>query len=165
MTMAHVGKFWKLHFRRDALVNCVQHNRSWPEAFLLECALHFSGPQQPSIIIAPTVAPCVTPYDKWPAEWRTAPMNIKGSPCTVRFKFIGWDFVGGVNLTELSIWNSSHRLCHIAPTQVVGGSAASFDITGSFGRSMIVDDPGFWGSTAIDTAGTERPARWNQWPP
>jgi len=162
--MAHVGKFYKLHFRRDLCLGCIQNNRAWPEAFRSDASIAPQQPQQPTIIIPPTLVLPVGDQTSSDLRWKSDAIMILGRPCTIRIEFAGFDLPLQRVKILWEIWDATHRVAHKEITNETPGQCDRFFLDAGFPRPLVNDHPAWWGSQDLLASGVSRGAIWAEYP-
>jgi len=163
--MAHIGKQYRLHLRRDVALN-ISNNRN---AIPAEVFASFSAVQVDDFFhpynTGPKLATLQTPETDFPIIWETANMTQHGHTFKMRFTLDDVDVTNGCTRGLFNIYSGGLiRLSQrISPFPAVGGNRAYASWqSGAPPSGVITYDKPYWG-TDLNTIGLTIAARlWGQ---
>lgn len=162
--MAHVGKFYKLHFRRDLCINCVQHRRSLPEARTIDCRFSTVSVPTTEYHIDRALARPVVGTERELPEYETLPLTMHGRTFTVRLSTV-LDVLGD-NETKLlwQFYSAGIVVMHFTARPQFSGRCDAYKHDQFSDGPPITDDPEFWGGFQINGNFNSSFANWEEWP-
>lgn len=157
--MAHIGKNYRLHFRRDACLGCFNYRVAMAHTWRLFGDIFRTIPELPTINVPLTNVVAVEPQDvAWPA-WESGLITTAGKTFSLHIQLDGWNqplqqthlflkFVRlGVTRASVILHNDLIRNCDRFSTPT------PFEPLGDW-------DESFWGSEAGFTRIQISPLNW-----
>lgn len=161
--MAHVGRFYKVLFRRDLSININSNRFALPEAFLFSASFSASGAPMNSYTITGAIALPTSAPDSDQPEWETPNHSQHGRTFKTRVFLHAINETTGLLEIRFEFIASGIVRATGRPEQLNLGDCRSFDVGFSLG-SWVTDDAAYWGGGTIGGGGQLDPAGWSLYP-
>jgi len=146
--MAHIGKEYKVHFRRDLCPNCTNYRFAFPEC-LRVAASWWTGTTTPTnyafgfVLAYPT-----SPPRDFPLVWETNPITLHGRTFTWEVQFDEFDDAVPSMGFKYSVLDATGIVASGRGVNSASGVCSGWN---GFSSTVMADfDPAFWG----DASGT-----------
>jgi len=157
--MAHIGKIWRLHNRRDTCLANRNHRTSWPAAMSCDFNLR-SGVADPIFYVASDIR-CLTSGDPWSDQltWASEEYTQHGRTFYFLQRFSRWDFDLQLNFYWQEVY-SGETLVLAKEFSLSGGVCAPFvQGAGSWTDGVFIH-PTFWGTSPFVNFYNIQPVTW-----
>jgi len=161
--LAHTGKDYKLHFRRDLCVNCTNYKRSLAEAYELTGLIVLPPPVSANLTVPST--PAIGIGDDQPEEplWVTEEISLGGFDISFQLRWTDYAPSPGNTLMDLDIMNSNTVRATVRVTSFASGNC----IEVSTHNNIIACsnwDAAFWGTANGAMRATLGALPWSLYP-
>lgn len=162
--MAHIGRFYRLHFRRDVLITRLGHRYGLGVDYFMKLKLGSILGGLEIFVTDYKPMSLTTAYDEFPIRWESAPFTQSGHSWQMTFQLDGWEFE----------FQRAAGLLALYRNEVLSGTWQLFAIqdtaAGSWSQSIGRQQPIYWNeshwpyppSLRSGTIGT--PKKWNGQP-
>jgi len=162
--MAHIGKNYKLLFRRDICLNCTNYRFAFPEAWMFSCALVSSNPENLHWNLNNVLLRPIDPPETSRPRWESEALFQHQVSFKVIAEFDGYTPLQGLTHIVIRFHTGSHYWLESVPVQFAPGRCDSYRYD-TFGQgSLIVLDPTIFGGATGTGQLVIFAARWQQWP-
>lgn len=163
--MAHIGRQYKLLFRRDICLGCVNYRHAFPEAFLISYRLRSGPPENLEWHHSRLLLPAIDPPETARPRWESIDLFQHDVSFRITAEFDG--YTPAQQLTNMIIrWHTgSNYFTEVLPAQRLVGRCGVYDYDVFGAGSATVLEPTIWGGA--DAAGQcfLTPAMWQDYPP
>jgi hypothetical protein len=161
LELAHLGKYYRLHLRRDLCLGCLNNARGIGETQLCSFFISRSNPARPNINIQGEKASPFGDKLQFAITWRTGLIASGGTQFLVQLKLSNVDNLTQHVTVRMEFYNNGILRGWIPCANQPTGDCQSFN-SGTSLIAMRDTDHTFWGSSTVLANGGFRAAFWSE---
>lgn len=163
--MAHIGKLFKLHFRRDLCLGCTNNRAAWPEAWNCSYDVSLSNGAVDIYRVENAIVPRSSEPDDPDMVWLGDEITQHGRTFRTRVRFVGYEQSQRLSKIVFELEHDGIARLSVEPDQSFVERCDGYTAGIFTSSNWIVHDPTFWGHPHANGTLVMVAARWNVFPP